>query len=319
MSQTDPILERENARDACDGITHHWAHVNGLRLHYAAAGDPARPLMLFVHGFPEFWYAWREPMKAMADHYRVVALDMRGYNLSDKPEGVAAYRARHLIEDLRQLIVQLTAGTGQTRCTLVAHDWGGAVAWNFVAQHPDLVSRFAVFNAPHNATFVRELAHNPAQQAASHYMLLHRSPLAEDVMSRNQHACLSAMLRTSTPNADWLDAGTEARYREAWAQPGALTGGLNYYRATPMYPPTATERGPLDIQIDPATCHVRVPTLVVWGERDPFLLPGCIDGLQDHVDDLTLVRDPGSSHWIVHERPDFVIQTLRDWLSQPRP
>lgn len=307
----DPVLAQENALDAADGITHHWVEVNGLRLHCAMAGRQDRPLMLMLHGFPEFWFAWREPMKALSRHYRVVAPDLRGFNLSDKPADVKAYRIGPLIEDIRQLMDRLGPGP----CILVAHDWGGAVAWNFAARHPDRVSRLVILNAPHNATFVRELCHNPLQQAASHYMLLHRSPLAEDLMSRNQHAFLSAMLRTSTPDDRWFDAATEARYRKAWAQPGALTGGLNYYRASPLFPPTASERGPLDIVIDPATCRVAMPTLVIWGERDPFLLPGCLDGLQDHVPRLTLVREPASSHWIVHERPAFVVDMLRHWLG----
>lgn len=307
----DPVLAQENALDAADGITHHWVEVNGLRLHCAMAGREDRPLMLMLHGFPEFWFAWREPMKALAREYRVVAPDLRGFNLSDKPTDVSAYRIGPLIEDIRQLVGRL----GQSSCILVAHDWGGAVAWNFAARHPVLVSRLVILNAPHNATFVRELCHNPLQQAASHYMLLHRSPLAEDLMCRNRHAFLSAMLRTSTPDDRWLDAATEARYRQAWAQPGALTGGLNYYRASPLFPPTASERGPLDIVIDPASCRVEMPTLVIWGERDPFLLPSCLDGLQDHVPRLTLVREPHASHWIVHERPAFVVDTVRNWLG----
>lgn len=308
---SDPVLAQENALDAADGITHHWVEVNGVRLHCARAGRQDKPLMLMLHGFPEFWMAWREPMKAFARDYQVVAPDLRGFNLSDKPADVRAYRIGPLMEDIRQLIERL----GQGPCVLVAHDWGGAVAWNFAARHPALVSRLVVLNAPHNATFVRELCQNPLQQAASHYMLLHRSPLAEDLMSRNQHAFLSAMLRTSTPDDRWFDAATEARYRKAWAQAGALTGGLNYYRASPLFPPTASERGPLDIDIDPARCRVEMPTLVLWGERDPFLLPGCLDGLQDHVPRLTVVRHPEASHWIVHEQPVFVIETIGRWLA----
>lgn len=310
----DPILAHENELDAAEGITHHWAEVNGLRLHYAQAGRPEAPLVLMLHGFPEFWYAWREPMKALAPAWRVVAPDLRGFNLSDKPVDVKAYRIGPLIEDIRQLIVQL--GHGRP-CILVAHDWGGAVAWNFAARHPSLISHLVILNAPHNATFVRELCHNPLQQAASHYMLLHRSPLAEDLMSRNRHAFLGAMLRTSTPDDAWFDATTEARYQRAWSQPGALTGGLNYYRASPLFPPTARERGPLDIVVDPEACGVDVPTLVLWGERDPFLLTGCLDGLEQHVPRLTVLRAPGASHWIVHEQPDWVVASLQAWLAQP--
>lgn len=319
----EALLAHENALDAADGITHHFAQVNGLRLHYASAGNPEHPLMLCLHGFPEFWYEWVGLMRAFAPTHHVVAPDLRGFNLSDKPQGPAAYRGKHVHEDLRQLITHLghaghagrSGRSDRSRCTLVAHDWGGAIAWNFAAQYPELLNGLVAINAAHTLAFVRELVHDPLHQAASAYMLLLRSPLAEDLLARNGHAALRAMLMSSTPDARWFDAATEARYQAAWSQPGALTGGLNYYRATPMHPPTPSAPGPAALTLDAADFTVRVPTLVIWGERDPYLLPGLLDGLAAWVPNLQIVREPGSSHWIVHEQPDFVAHTVRGWLA----
>lgn len=306
------ILARENARDGALGISHHDVEVNGVRLHYAACGDPRNPPMLFLHGFPEFWYEWRALLPEFGrDHY-AVAPDLRGYNLSDKPEGVKAYRAKALLEDIRQLIAHL----GPARCVLVAHDWGGALAWNFAASHPELLDALVAINAAHTVTLTRDLVDSPLQQAASAYMLLYRSPLAEDLVARNRYAWLRAKLCSSTPDAGWFDDATEARYVEAWSQPGALTAGLNWYRATSLAPPCGADRAAAAVTLNPDDFVVRVPTLVIWGERDPYLMPGLLDGLDRYVPDLSIVRDPGSSHWIVHERPRFVIETMRGWLAQ---
>lgn len=308
----DAVLAREDERDRALGITHHFAAVNGVRLHYAACGNASRPLMLFVHGFPEFWYEWRALLPEFGrDHY-AVAPDLRGYNLSEKPAESKAYRAKSIIEDLRQLMGHL----GHRSCVLVAHDWGGAIAWNFAAAHPDAIDALVAINAAHTATFARDLVASPEQQAASAYMLLYRSRIAEDLVARNRFAYLRAKLCSSTPDARWFDDETEARYVEAWSQPGALTGGLNYYRATPMAPSCGADPGAAALTLNPDDFVVRVPTLVIWGDRDPYLLPGLLDGLDRFVPDLRVIRDPASSHWIVHERPQFVIDAIRGWLAE---
>ena len=311
LSQVD-IVRLENRRDRPLGITHGFARVNGVDLHYATCGRSEKPLMLFVHGFPEFWFAWAPLLQAFGQDYHAVAVDLRGFNLSSKPEGVKAYRAKEVIEDLRQLMAHL----GHSQAVLVAHDWGGAVAWNFASAHPKLLKTLVIINAAHTAMFARQLTHNADQQAASAYMLMYKSPMAEDLLARNRFAGLRAMLQSATPNADWLDADTESRYVEAWSQPGALTGGLNYYRATPMHPPTLREPGASGITLNDDDYQVNVPTLVLWGERDPYLLPGLLDGLERFVPTLRIVRDPESSHWMVHEQPDKVIREMRQFLSE---
>jgi pimeloyl-ACP methyl ester carboxylesterase len=285
---------------------------NGITLHHASAGSG--PLVLFVHGFPEFWYEWRDLLHEFGRDHRAVAPDLRGYNLSSRPVPVADYRAKLLVEDLRLLIEHL----GYARCTLVAHDWGGAIAWNFAAAHPERLDRLVIINAPHPITFARELRNNPAQRRASAYMNLFRSEKAERVLSDNGYARLLGMtLEAWTANGGTATEADRQAYLTAWSQPGALTGALNYYRASPLYP---REEGASDaaIELDPAAFHVQVPTLVVWGERDAALLPGNLAGLEQHVDRLEIARIPEGSHWVVHEQPHRVAALIRSFIDPPR-
>jgi pimeloyl-ACP methyl ester carboxylesterase len=283
---------------------------NGIRLHYASAGSG--PLMLFVHGFPEFWYEWKDLLAEFARDHRAVAPDMRGYNLSSKPAQVEQYRARHLVEDLRLLLDHL----GAQRCTMVAHDWGGAVAWSFAAAHPERLDRLVIVNAPHPVIFARELRDNPAQQQASAYMNLLRSDKAERVLADDGYARLQRMtLDAWAANGGAATPEDRRAYLEAWSQPGALTGGLNYYRASPLHPPEDGDPPPLALDRAPEAFKVRVPTLVIWGERDQALLTGNLDGLEAHVDRLRVARIPDGSHWVVHEQPARVAGLIREFLA----
>lgn len=288
-------------------VEHHYANINGIKLHYAAAGTG--PLILFIHGFPEFWYAWKEQLAEFSRDHRAVAPDTRGYNLSDKPSDVKAYRPKHLVEDLRQLIDHLSGRP----CIVVAHDWGGAVAWNLAIQHPDYVSKLIIINSPHPFAFARALKHDPEQMAASEYMLLLRSSKAERVMSEDNFRRLEAMLRRG--NTAWPTETDMACYREAWSRPGALTGGLNYYRASPLHPASAEEPGATALDLDPAQFTVNVPTLVVWGEQDAALRPQLLDGLEQLVPNLTIERIPEGSHWVAHEFPDRVHRAIRRFIG----
>ena len=293
------------------GITHEDVSANGLRFHCARAGSGR--LMLFLHGFPEFWRAWRKPLEHFgARGWLAVAPDLRGYNLSDKPAGVEAYRAKHLVAD----IGALAAAYGAEKFVLVAHDWGGAAAWGFAMAHAERLSHLVIINSPHPYTFWRELVNNPAQRKASEYMLLFRNPKAERVLSENGYARLLAAFAEF--GTDVMSAEDRAAYVEAWSQPGALTGGLNYYRASLMYPPTETDPGPAKLQLKPEDFRVRVPTLVLWGERDRALLTGCIDGLEALIPELTLVRVPEASHWIVHEQPARVASEIEAFVAGAR-
>lgn len=290
-------------------MEHHYTSVNGIRLHYVAEGERG-PLMLFVHGFPEFWYAWHEQLLEFGRDHRAVALDMRGYNLSDKPPAVEAYRAKHLVEDLRQLIAQL----GEP-AIVVAHDWGGALAWSLAIQHPQLVSRLVIVNAPHPVPFARALRDDPEQIAASQYMRRLRDPTAERVLSEDGFRRLAGMLRQFAPGSAWPSAEDLARYRDAWSQPGALTGGLNYYRASPLYPrDPKVDHDPVPV-LAPGQYTVRVPTLVVWGERDAALLPVLLEGLDEVVPDLRVERIADATHWVAHEQPQQLNRLIRAFIG----
>jgi pimeloyl-ACP methyl ester carboxylesterase len=288
-------------------IEHRFAEVNGVRLHYACAGGGR--LILFVHGFPEFWYAWRKQLTEFGEDYLAVAPDMRGYNRSTKPQELEQYQSKHLVADL----IALARHLGREKFTLVAHDWGGAVAWALAIAHPEALDRLVVINAPHPAIFMRELATNPAQQEASQYMRFFRKPDAEEKLSHDNFAMLEKFAFGLGTGRSFMDEETRKLYREAWAQPGAVQGGLNYYRASRLEPPPTG--GTLDLsRVDLERMKVTVPTLVIWGERDKALLPGNLEGLDDYVRDLTVRRVPDASHWVVHERPALVNQYIREFL-----
>ncbi len=289
-------------------MEHLYAEVNGIRMHYVADGKG--PLMLFLHGFPEFWYEWRNQLAEFSKDHLAVAPDLRGYNLTDKPEGVENYKARLLVEDVRALADHLL-GDPDAKFTLVGHDWGGAVAWAFAMTHPDRLERLIILNSPHPGVFARELRDNPAQQQASQYMLFFRSPKAEEVLPRDNYRRLGSMVF-----GDWMTDAVRAEYIKAWSQPGALVGGLNYYRASPLAPPSA-EHGIAEasFRTDPAMFAVRVPTLVIWGEKDQALLPGNLEGLDEYIPNLTIRRIPEGTHWIAHEHPDLVNRYIREYMA----
>lgn len=284
-----------------------YAEVNGVRLHYVSRGTG--PLVLFLHGFPEFWYAWRDQLVEFGRDHRAVAVDMRGFNLSSKPAGVEAYETRALVEDIRALADHL----GAQKFVLVGHDWGGGVAWAFAMAHPERLEQLVIINSPHPAIFARELAQNPAQQRASQYMLMFRSPDAERILSANNYAGLFAAFSDLRRPAKFTSADS-AEYVSAWSQPGALTGGLNYYRAARLGPPTPGTAPWVPEAVPNSDMRVSVPTLVIWGEQDRALVTGNLTGLEAYVPRLTVKRIPNATHWVMHERPADVSALIRDFI-----
>ena len=292
---------------------------HGITLSCRAAGPVAGsevPRVMLLHGFPEAAFAWDAVMLALAPHARCLAPNLRGFEKSSAPAGVEAYRARHLMQDIEALIVQ----TGGPLDLLVAHDWGGAIAWNLAAQRPHLMQRLLILNSPHPATFVRELRHNAAQQAASAYMNFLCRPDAEALLAENDFARLWPFFERMGGRA-WLDEPMKARYREVWSM--GLTGGLNFYRASPLRPPSATDvRVGLalqSVQLPDSMTTSRVPTALLWGEGDHALLPCLLDGLEQWVPDLQITRVPQASHWIVHEQPQRVVGEIRRLLALAPP
>ena len=191
------------------------------------------------------------------------------------------------------------------------------MAWNLAARHPDYLRKLVILNAPHPAIFARELRHSTEQQRASAYMNLFRSAKAERVLSEDGFARLTRMtLDAWAGNGGRATPEDRRAYVDAWSQPGALTGALNFYRASPLYPPELGETSAAArLEVDPAPFRVRVPTLVIWGERDEALLPGNLEGLADQVADLTVQRVPDASHWVVHERPEIVNRRIREFIA----
>lgn len=238
-------------------IEHEYADVNGVRLHYATAGQGK--LILFLHGFPEFWYAWRAQLAEFGRDHLAVAPDQRGYNLSSKPTAVEQYDIDHLVAD----VIALAESLGHKRFTLVAHDWGGGVAWTLAIRHPERVERLVIINSPHPATFERELNRNPVQQKASQYLLLFRTPKAEAVLSSNGYQALAdTVLTQGLASGHFTEADRQA-YLTAWSQPGALTGSLNWYRAAGLGPPTAPggKAKSIETGVAPPVCRSHVAVL----------------------------------------------------------
>lgn len=287
-------------------MEHAYAEVNHVRLHYAAAG--VGPPLIFLHGFPEFWYAWRAQLAHFAPRYRAIAPDMRGYNRSEKPPGLEAYALQTLAADIIALIDHL----GHPHAALVGHDWGGVVAWACAQLAPDRISRLVVINAPHLAIFARELADSPEQRRASAYIERFQRPDAADLLAADQFAALDRALLADLIARGALAEADRAAYHAAWSQPGALNGMLSYYRATDLL--GGVERLP-PLALRP----VATPTLVIWGEQDRALLPGNLDGLAQYAPNLQIARIPDASHWVVHEQPARVSALIAAFLDAEGP
>lgn len=310
---TQPLTGGEEGRviGMSERFQSRYAEVNGVRLHYVSKGEGR--LIMFVHGFPEFWAEWENQLDEFGKDHQAVAVDMRGYNLSSKPEDPEAYHVTDLIADLRALAAHL----GHEKLIMVAHDWGGAVAWSFAMRHPEWLEKLIIINAPHPAIFARELLENPDQRKASQYMLVFRSAEAEHILSENNYDKLLQALTEF--GSKWeMDEAVRQKYIEAWSRPGALTGGLNYYRVSPLYPPTSEgdeKRIKAIMDLPHEMFEVKVPTLVVWGEQDRALLPGNLKGLEDYVADLRVKRIPDATHWVVHEQPELVNSLIREFIK----
>jgi len=289
-------------------IEHAFADVNGIKLHYAYIGSG--PLIVFLHGFPEFWYMWKDQLEEFGRDHLAVAPDMRGYNLSSKPLEVGQYRYKYLVEDIRQLVEFL----GYKKFVLVAHDWGGAVAWIFAMFYPNYLDRLVIINAPHPTTFERELRENPEQRKASNYMLLFRSPEAEARLSDNGYSLLLNMAFGELIKNGVLNDEDIQGYKKAWSQPGALTGGLNYYRAADVEALENPEEAVKKPAMAESLPKITLPVLVIWGDRDVALLQGCIRGLEKYVPKLSLKRVSDASHWVVREKPLLVNSLIRGFL-----
>jgi pimeloyl-ACP methyl ester carboxylesterase len=284
-------------------LAHRYADLGDVRLHYVEAGEG--PLVLLLHGFPQFWYQWRHQIPALVEAgFRVVAPDMRGYNLSDKLPGVRAYRVELLARDVERLIL----ACGERTATVVGHDWGAIVAWIAAMRHPERVQRLAILNVPHPARFLEGLL-SPMQLLRSSYMFFFQIPwFPEEVIRAGDFALLRSVLARDPVQPEAFAAEDIERYIEAMAQPGALTATLNYYRALLRNP--GETRALLQ--------RVEAPVLVIWGERDRFLRRRLAEPPHLWVPNLVRVkRLPDASHWVAEDRPLEVNTLLLDFLRSP--
>jgi pimeloyl-ACP methyl ester carboxylesterase len=292
-------------------LQHHFADLESCRLHYVSRGE-GKPL-LFLHGFPQFWFLWREQLADLGDDHAVYAADMRGYNLSCKPEDVEAYRMRHLLGDILGLIQKLELAP----LTLVGHDWGGIVSWAFALKYPELLDRLVIIDAPPPFTWNRDLRESPKQRDAVNYMLEFSkpSPEPEEMMAASDFALMDNLMVRIGGRGAQLSEEERRIYHAAWGQPGALRGGLNYYRAARMGDQVAAGGVPEEYMEKIKTQTVEVPTLVIWGENDAALLPSLTRGLSEWVPRLRVEIVPGAGHWVPYERPDVVNALIRDFVD----
>jgi epoxide hydrolase 4 len=292
-------------------VSHHFADLEECRLHYVSRGE-GKPI-LFLHGFPQFWFLWRNQLADLGSDHAVYAIDMRGYNHSCKPEDPEAYRMRHLLADVRGFIEQL----GLAPLTLVGHDWGGIVSWALALKHPELLERLVIIDAPPPFTWNRDLRESPKQRDAVNYMveLSKPSPEPEEMLAANGYSMMDDIMRRIGGRGASLSEAERAVYHRAWAQPGALRGGLNYYRAARMGEQVAAGGVPEEYMSKINTQTVEVPTLVIWGENDAALLPSLTRGLAEWVPKLRVEIIPGAGHWVPYERPVEVNRLIREFVD----
>jgi pimeloyl-ACP methyl ester carboxylesterase len=280
--------------------THDFITTNGIRLHYVTQGSGS--LMLFLHGFPEFWYSWRHQIPEFANEYKVVAIDLRGYNDSDKPTDVAAYSMPELINDVKGVIAAL----GYEQCVLVGHDWGGAIAWSFADAHPEMVDRLIVLNMPHPAKFAEGLR-TPQQLLRSWYIFFFQLPfLPELLIQLNDYQALEQALQGMAINPNAFTRADIEAYKNAFAKPGALTAALNYYRNI-LQSGSSRQR---------SWSVLEVPTLMIWGEDDIPLGKELTYGTEKYVRNFQTQYIPHCSHWVQQEQPQLVNQFIHEFLTR---
>jgi pimeloyl-ACP methyl ester carboxylesterase len=281
---------------------------HGITLSCRAAGERGRPVLMFLHGFPEAAFVWDELLEHFgARGWRAVAPNLRGFEKSSRPAEVDQYRPKHILKDIAALIEL----EGAPLECLVAHDWGGAIAWNIANQRPELTRRLMIVNSPHPGTFLRELQSSPKQQAASAYMNFLIRDDAAKLLREGDYRRLFRFLKEHGERR-WLTEGVRQQYRDVWDE--SLQGGLNYYRASPLRPAREGDAAAAAVTLPHEMLTIPVPTFVLWAMLDEALCPELVDGLESYIPRLTVERVPHATHWIVHERPEFVAQRLENFL-----
>ncbi|MBD2043457.1 alpha/beta fold hydrolase [Microcoleus sp. FACHB-672] len=279
--------------------THEYITTNGVKLHYVTQGEGR--LMLMLHGFPEFWYSWRHQIPEFAKNYKVVAVDLRGYNDSDKPKEQSAYKMAEFIKDVKGIIT----GLGYETCVLAGHDWGGAIAWSFAYAYPELVEKLIILNLPHPAKFSQGLM-TPQQLLKSSYAFFFQLPgLPESLLQWNDYQAIGTALTGMAVNKSTFSPADIEAYKNSASKRGALTAMLNYYRNVFQGFLNPQKWGILE-----------VPTLMIWGEKDTALGKELTYGTEAYVRNFQIHYIPNCSHWVQQEQPQLVNQYMREFLSQ---
>jgi pimeloyl-ACP methyl ester carboxylesterase len=297
------------AGDVMANATSRTVDLNGHSFHYLEWGDPYAPVLLFLHGFPEYSGAWSEIAARLADRYHCIAPDQRGFGQSWAPAEVEAYSLRELVGDMAALI----GGLGGP-VTVIGHDWGAAVAYGLAMFKPELVSRLVIINGVHPAPFQRELAAGRAQTSASQYIRYLRADRSEDKLAADDFGGLLKLF-SAKMDLSWMTPDRGELYKAEWSRPGRLRGMINWYRASPLKvaePGVALSDVPV---LSKERLQVRCPHLLIWGDDDTALLPACIEGLEDYAADLVVRRVEGADHWICHQKPDVVAGLIRSWME----
>jgi len=274
-------------------VTHHYADNDGVKIHYVMAGDSG-PLVVMIHGFPDFWYSWNEQIKALQSTHRVAAIDQRGYNRSDKPVGLDNYAIPKLVSDVAAVIRDM----GEKKAVIVGHDWGGMVAWSFAMSKPEMTDRLAVLNLPHPKGLNRELANNPDQQRNSQYARAFQLPGAHKLLTAER---LAGWVKGEAKRAKYIEAMKRSDFEAM----------LNYYKRNYPRPPYEEDTS------DPV--RLKMPVLLIHGLDDKALLHGALNRTWEWLDgDLTMVTIPGAGHFVHHDKPSLVSRTLKMWLLRDR-
>jgi epoxide hydrolase 4 len=279
-------------------------HINGIALNVVLAGPASGKPLIFLHGFPEFWFAWRLQIDHfVSSGYRVIIPDQRGYNLSDKPAGIANYSIDLLARD----VVGILDTVADSSAFVVGHDWGAAVTWYLAARYPERVSRTAMLSVPHPRIFIKNLIINPAQLRKSWYLLFFQVPwLPEFILRRRDWALLVRALRNTSPPGVFSDPDLE-QYKKSWAKKGALTAMLNWYRAALLRPS--------QFALDPDASRVKVPALLIWGKNDQFVGQAMARESLQYCDDGHLEMFETATHWVQHEEPVQVNTLLSQFFA----
>lgn len=289
--------------------------LGGQPFHVRLAGQEGRPLLLFLHGFPEFSGAWDEILPQLSSQYLCVAPDQRGYGKSWRPEGVENYRVSALVGDAAGLIAHF-APQGRA-AAVIGHDWGASVAYALAIRLPELVDRLVILNGVHPAMFQLALARGGAQTEASQYITWLRREGSENVLAQDGYGKLLSLFGAGM-NLDWLTPERRADYVEAWGGVAGLRAMVNWYRATPLLvpPPGQALADSALPRMDPAALQVIMPHLLLWGLRDTAFAEEARAGLSEYCDDLRVVDFPDADHWIVHQKPDEVVKEIQEFMCR---